>query len=260
MVGLGSDQKSLERDTEEGAVRLEIGNEEYTRGIRRHEGTVAFDGDPYLDDAKLADLFAFLLPGNEARRRVELGEDPRDVIMRSVDGNAIQAEVSQFQSERDGTGDLRTWVDRIGEWAIAGSNEHTETVLEILDYDHLDRIWIERYKQEIKQGRRKVTETVFQLHVVRSTEDGVTYADEFTHLSEGEREVTGVVFAPVGYLAHEVYGDVPFIMLNSVESIDAERIDQLVTYLEDYTEYLVVALLSEEARIPDYEFRRIEPD
>ena len=71
MAGLGSDQKSLDRDAEEGAVRLEIDNKEYTRGIRRHERTVAFDGDPYLDDTKLVDLFTFLLPGNEARRRVQ---------------------------------------------------------------------------------------------------------------------------------------------------------------------------------------------
>lgn len=73
---------------------------------------MAFDGDPYLDDTELADLFAFLLPANESRRRVKLDEDLRDVIVRPVDTNAIQAKTEEFDE----------------------FNEHMETVLEILNY------------------------------------------------------------------------------------------------------------------------------
>jgi hypothetical protein len=40
--------------------------------------------------------------------------------------------------------------------------------------------------------------------------------------------------------------------------IDSERIATLTEYLEAYTEYLVVALLPEDANALDDEYRRIE--
>jgi hypothetical protein len=55
------------------------------------------------------------------------------------------------------------------------------------------------------------------------------------------------MFALAGYFAHEVYEDVPFILLDSLEAIGSERIAALVEYLIDYTGYLQVALLPEES-------------
>lgn len=83
---------------------------------------------------------------------------------------------------------------------------------------------------------------MFEPHVIRTTEAGTTYEDTVDHLSESEREVTGLVFALAGYLAHEVYEEFPFILLNSLEAIDSERIAALVEYLTDYTKYLLVEL------------------
>jgi len=62
------------------------------------------------------------------------------------------------------------------------------------------------------------------------------------------------VFALAGYLAHEVYDDIPFMLLDSLEAIDSERIARLINYLDDYTDYLLVALLRGR-RCP---FRRLE--
>lgn len=39
----------------------------------------------------------------------------------------------------------------------------------------------------------------------------------------------------------------PFILLDLLEAIDAERIAQLVEYLKQYASYIVVALLPEDA-------------
>lgn len=52
-----------------------------------------------------------------------------------------------------------------------------------------------------------------------------------------------------GYLAHEVYETipVPFMILNSLEAIDANCIAKLIDYVEGYSDYLVVALLPEDA-------------
>jgi hypothetical protein len=65
------------------------------------------------------------------------------------------------------------------------------------------------------------------------------------------------VFALAGYLAHEVYEIIPFMLLDSLETIDAQRIATLVRYLEDYNDYLVVALLPEDAAPLEGEYHRI---
>lgn len=123
----------------------------------------------------------------------------------------------------------------------------------MLGYDNLDRIWIDRTRREVREGRRKVERSSFDLKIVRSTDDGAAYEDTIGHLSESEREVTGLVFALAGYLVHDVYETVPFMLLDSLEAIDAERIAKVVEYFESYVPYLVVALLDEDAQAVDVE-------
>jgi hypothetical protein len=125
------------------------------------------------------------------------------------------------------------------------------------DYTNLERIWIERTEHEVSQGRRTVTEHTFDLHVIRSTDAGVAYEDTVDHLSESEREVTGLVFALAGYLVHEVYDTVPVMLLDSLEAIDANRIAALVEHVADHAEYLVVALLLEDAAALSNDYHRI---
>ena len=69
--------------------------------------------------------------------------------------------------------------------------------------------------------------------------------------------MTGLVFALAGYLAHEVYETVPFMLLDSLEAIDADRIAALVEYVEGFSEYLVVALLPGDAAALSDEYRRV---
>jgi hypothetical protein len=69
--------------------------------------------------------------------------------------------------------------------------------------------------------------------------------------------VTGLVFALAGYLVHEVYETVPFMVLDSLEAIDSERIATLVDYFSDYAKFLVVALLPEDAAALDDDYRRV---
>lgn len=132
-----------------------------------------------------------------------------------------------------------------------------DTVLDLLDYPNLDRIWIERLEREARKGRRKVTENAFELHVIRTAESGAAYEDTVNHLSESEREVTGLVFALAGYIAHDLHQEVPFILLDSLEAIDSERIAALIEYFDDLTSYLLVALLPEDAEALPDEFGRI---
>lgn len=154
--------------------------------------------------------------------------------------------------------DLRTRVDSLEEDAVEEFNEHMEEILNQLAYDNLDRIWIERVQREVREGRQKNIKTFFELHVVRSTPSGTTYEDTIDHLSESEREVTGLVFALAGYLVHDVYEEIPFMLLDSLEAIDSERIAELVDYFSEFADFLVVALLPEDASALRDTYHRIE--
>ncbi|WP_049922509.1 archaea-specific SMC-related protein [Halopiger djelfimassiliensis] len=153
--------------------------------------------------------------------------------------------------------ELRTRIDRLERQAVESFNDHMDAVLEVLEYENIDRIWIERVGETVREGRRTVERTTFDLHIVRSTEDGRTYEDTINHLSESEREVTGLIFALAGYLVHEVYDVVPFMLLDSLEALDSNRIAALVEYFREYTDFLVVALLPEDAAAIDDEHDRI---
>jgi chromosome segregation ATPase len=194
---------------------------------------------------------------NELELRVERLEDDLDAIDEEItnreetlDGREdLEAEREELTERLT---ELRTRVERIESEAVTAFNEHMETVLDILEYDNLDRIWIERRQEEVREGRQKVSKTRFELHIVRSAADGSAYEDTIDHLSESEREVTGLVFALAGYLVHDVHEVVPFVVLDSLEAIDSDRIRRLVDYFRTHAEYLVAALLPEDAEaLPD---------
>jgi hypothetical protein len=55
------------------------------------------------------------------------------------------------------------------------------------------------------------------------------------------------VFACAGYILQESHETVPFILLDSMEAIDSDRPAALVEYLCEYTGYILVALVPEDA-------------
>ncbi|MGQ5517139.1 archaea-specific SMC-related protein [Halococcus saccharolyticus] len=153
--------------------------------------------------------------------------------------------------------DLRTRIEQLEAEAVEEFNDHMETILGVLDYANIERIWIERTEQTVREGRRKVERGVFDLHVIRSTNEGTTYEDSIGHLSESEREVTGLVFALAGYLVHDLHESLPFIVIDSLEALDSDRIAALVEYFGEYATYLVVALLPEDAAALSDEYQRV---
>ncbi|UPM42135.1 AAA family ATPase [Halocatena salina] len=212
-------------------------------------------------------------------------EDYSDILDLHKEANQLEFELGRIQSQRESVeseiddiearveqrdelkqrqetvqenlADLRTRIQQIEKQAIEQFNDHMETVLDLLEYANLERIWIERTEHEVTKGRRTVSERTFDLHVIRSTESGTAYEDTVDHLSESEREVTGLVFALAGYLVHEVHESVPIMLLDSLEAIDSDRIAALIEYVADYAEFLVVALLPEDAAAVDQEYQRV---
>jgi len=216
----------------------------------------------HLQDETHGELLDLHREANElefelGRRQSDL-EDITEEIERIESELERRDELNERREEiQEQIEDLRTRIDRIETEAVEQFNEHMESVLEMLDYENLERIWIERKQESVKQGRRRVEKAVFDLHVVRSTDDGKTYEDTIDHLSESEREVTGLIFALAGYLTHEVHEICPFLLLDSIEAIDSDRIARLVDYVSEYADYVVVALLPEDAQALDDSYQRV---
>jgi len=189
---------------------------------------------------------------NELEIEIDRLESDRESVVERIEDieqdlerrDQIEAERDALQNELT---DLRTRVETIEADAVESFNDHMASILETLEYENLERIWIERREQETREGRRTVTQTVFDLHVVRTTADGTTYRDSIEHLSESERAVTGLVFALAGFLVHDLAADLPVMLLDSLEAIDTNRIASLIEYFEMYVDYLVVVLLPEDA-------------
>jgi predicted nucleic acid-binding Zn-ribbon protein len=215
----------------------------------------------------------------EAEVRELRQRDQSEVLELHREANELEYEIRRLESERedveseiesveerlDDRADLeaereavdeslreqRTRIDRIEADAVETFNDHMESLLEVLGYTNIERIWIERTERETREGRRKVTRRTFDLHVVRTSEGGAAYEDTIDTLSESERETAGLVFALAGYLAHDLHETVPFMLLDSLEAIDSERIAALIDYFGEHADYLVVALLEEDAAAVD---------
>ncbi|SDK56006.1 archaea-specific SMC-related protein [Natronorubrum texcoconense] len=242
---------SIDDEIERRRERIEASTadrEELTDEVDELEDTIDdLETDDYsgvLDQHKEVNQLEFKLERKERER------DDLDDRMASIEDRLDERETLEARRDdiTDELTDLRTRIDQIEADAVEAFNEHMENLLEVLEYGNLDRIWIDRTTQEVREGRRKVSRSSFDLKIVRSTDEGAAYEDTIDHLSESEREVTGLVFALAGYLVHDVYETVPFMLLDSLEAIDSERIAMLVDYFESYVPYLVVALLDEDAQ------------
>jgi chromosome segregation ATPase len=142
----------------------------------------------------------------------------------------------------DEVSELRTRIEDIERAAIESFNEQIGTIIDLLDYRNIERVWIESKSQSgSSQPASK-----FELHVIRTTEDETAYEDTIDTLSESEREVIGLAFALAGYLAHDVHEEVPFILLDSLEAIDANRLRRVFEHFSSHAEYLIAAVLPED--------------
>ncbi|GGN95742.1 chromosome segregation protein SMC [Haloarcula pellucida] len=217
------------------------------------ESLRAEDFDEVLELHKEANQLEFDIETLESELE-SISEEIADTEDRIADADDLRERRSELNDDLE---DLRTRIEQIETEAVEQFNHHMEQVLDILEYDNLNRIWIERLTASESTDDETVEETRFELHVVRSTETGAAYEDTIAHLSESEREVTGLIFALAGYLVHDLHGTVPFMLMDSLEAIDSERIAALVEYFAEYADYLVVALLPEDAQALPSDYNRV---
>jgi chromosome segregation ATPase len=96
-------QTPLTEGADAGSVRLGTGTDTYHVRLRRQNGTVLSDGDPYLTDpydAVCAELYAFLGEDNEVRRAVRDGENLEAVLTRPLEFENIDERIAELKDER----------------------------------------------------------------------------------------------------------------------------------------------------------------
>ena len=211
-----------------------------------------------LESADFDEILSLHKQANQLEFEIDSLESDLDDVTGEIE--AIEAEVERAEELRATRSELveqltdqRTKIDQIEAEAVDSFNDHMESILDLLGYGNIERIWIER----IEAPTGDDGQTRFELHIVRTTDNGTAYEDTIDHLSESEREVTGLIFALAGYLVHDLHETVPFMLLDSLEAIDSNRIAALVEYFSDYADFLVVALLPEDAQALDDEFTRV---
>lgn len=231
-----------ERETQE---QLETEAEDLRADIREAEASVEEMSE--LRNAELADLYQRLSRLNHERGQVETQlssvESEIESVRDTVDQEgSFRADRETIEAELD---EMRNRIDDVEREVVEAFNEQMDDLVERLDYDNISRVWIERV------GADGDTSS-FDLHVVRETVDGSVYEDTLETLSESEREIIGIVVALSGYLVHDLEETVPVVLFDSVEAIDANRLQVLFEYVNDYAPTIITALLPEEAAAIDH--------
>lgn len=162
-------------------------------------------------------------------------QDLRETIDTKED---IQSQLKQVKADLE---EARGRVQRIENDVVTQFNEQMADLIEMLSYENISRVWLERIVGDRKQASE------FELHIVRESADGTIYEDTVDTLSESEREIIGIMVAVAGYFVHDLAETLPIIMFDSVEAIDAERLENMLEYVSDFAPYIIAALLPEEA-------------
>lgn len=154
----------------------------------------------------------------------------------------VEEEMAQIQDELEAA---RGRIERIENQIVDKFNNQMDDLLDRMGYENISRVWLERIIEDGSQA------SDFEIHLVREAEDGTVYEDTLSTLSESERELIGIMVALAGYFVHEVSDEIPVLLFDSVEAIDADRLESLLDYIKDFAPYIVIALLPEEASAID---------
>lgn len=200
-----------------------------------------------LRDSDLPDAYQRLSQLQHDRGRVETKlESVREEIASKQDRidkkDGVESQLADVRSELE---DARGRIERTEKEVIEQFNDQMEDLIDLLGYENIARVWLERLVGNGTQSSE------FEIHVVRDSEDGTAYEDTLDTLSESEREIIGIVIALSGYLVHDLDKTVPIVLFDSVEAIDANRLEKLFEYINDYSPFIVAALLPEDASAID---------
>lgn len=215
--------------------------EEVTQSDERQQSTL-FDAYEELND----------LEHERGRVRAQIDEiDDQIDKIEAQDDRKTKLEDETLPEIRSRLQELWTRIQQLEKHTVDEFNSHVEQLLDELAYDGLARVWIEHRPDDSDSGLRTGT---FELKIARevrksdgSSEFTTVQERDIDTLSESERELIGLVAALTGYLVHDVDEEIPFLLVDSVEAIDAGRLVTLISYFSAHAVFLLVALLPEDA-------------
>lgn len=184
---------------------------------------------------------------------------------------AVRSEISEIESSLDRREDLRerrseltdelaslrSRIEDLEREVVNTFNEQAQALLDHLEYENIERIRLERVVEGPTLGSTHRQHSRFEMYLTRTDESGTAFSGSVETLSESERTVVGLTAALAGYLAHDIHDEVPVLLLDSLEAVDAIRIGPLIDYLATYVDYLIVALLPADAESVSNEYRVI---
>lgn len=187
------------------------------------------------------------------RTKYEETQKQREEIKSSIESaqqqrkkiQSVEADIDTIDEE---ISELRSRVGELERSLKKRFNEHIAQVIEILGYENLKEIQIQDRKAMVRDDRRKVEKTVFDLQITRDGADGV-YQGKLDQLSESETELVGLIIALSGYLVHNVGEICPIMLLDSVDALDAKRLQRLFEYISKHCDYLITAVHPEDVQI-----------
>lgn len=171
-----------------------------------------------------------------ARKLDQRKQDLREAETQKQLAESLRGEREDIQDQLT---QLREKVEALEDEVVDRFNTHMDDLIPLLNYQNIEQVQITK--------KRRHGETAFDLELVRETADGAVMHDTLENLSESEREVVSIAFSLSGYLAHDIAEEMPFVLIDSIEMIDGQRINDLLTYFSDSAQYLLAALLEEDA-------------
>ena len=246
---LEADIESLELEIEETETELETIAEER----ENLETKIEEMKEEVVEEAedKTSELSSLKSQQTQKELRIETIEG--EIESKKTELDRIQTEITSTESEltdrlpeiNSQLEDLKGKVESIEKRVVEEFNTTMDTILDRLKYDSIERVWIEKSYKTVRENRSKREKPVFNLNVAREVDGSIT-SDVVSNLSESERVVTSLVFAFTGYIVHDMAEDSPVLLIDSVEMIDAGRLEELLNYINENVEYLIVTSLPED--------------
>jgi DNA repair exonuclease SbcCD ATPase subunit len=177
----------------------------------------------------------------------ELTDIKAEIRTKETELTEQRSRLSTLREKRDETDELREKKERLSDEITALRNRKTEKQWEIKDqFDSAIEAAVDQFAPgfdgahlNVKTSQENEIEE-FELIIARDGRE-----TDITNLSEGERELVGIVVAVAGYRAFDVAERVPVILLDGISQLSADNLRRLTEYLADASEILVTTAYPE---------------
>lgn len=236
-------------DRREAVTRYEQRIEEYREQLAEQRETVAdlreqVEATEDLRDHEVLDVHDELRSLSREQGRLEREIESVEADITSIEARVEAEERLENERARLDTDieELHGRIERLEKRAVTTLQTHLDTLINRLNYENIARIRVDRViSDEDSQAR-------FEIAVVREGDNGVRQDPHgLRSLSESERALIGLLVAFAGHQTHDISDEIPFILVDSIEEFDAGRIATLINYIADEVEWVICALLPEDA-------------